>query len=219
MTPKKFVAAVRAELEPLADPALARPMSAYMKKQFQFLGIHTPARRAATKSLVRAQTERIIETAEALWNLPCRDYQYIACDLLQRHAGLLPASAFRRVLALAMRKSWWDTVDSLAKTVGVMVRNSPQLAARMDALAVHENIWLRRIAILHQLGFGEETDAERLFRICLANAGDREFFIRKAIGWALRELAHHDPATVRGFLKQHGASFSALTLREAARHL
>ncbi len=80
-------------------------------------------------------------------------------------------------------------------------------------------MWLRRIAILHQLGYGAGTDVERLTRICLANAADPEFFIRKAIGWALREHAHHDPDFVRRFLKRHGAEFSPLTVREAGKHL
>lgn len=219
MTPKQFTAAVKSALAPLTDPAKAGPMAAYMKHHFAFLGIKSPERRVATRGLIRDQRDAVIECAEALWALPHREYQYVACDLLERHAKALPAPALPRVLKLVTAKSWWDTVDALAKVVGTLAQNEPKLVPRVEKLATHENMWLRRIAILHQLGYGAGTDVERLTRICLANAADPEFFIRKAIGWALREYAHHDPDAVRGILKQHGARLSALTKREAAKHL
>lgn len=219
MHPRRFASEIRKALEPLSDPALAGPMAAYMKDRFVFLGIKTPARRAATRPLISRQCADILACAQALWTLPFREYQYVACDLLQRHAGKLPQSSLPAVLKLATRKSWWDTVDSLSKVVGTLVANFPDLAARVDGLATHQNMWLRRVAILQQLGYGKRTDAERLFRICLANAGDPEFFIRKSIGWALREYARHDPAAVRRFLRQNDGTFSALTLREASKHL
>ena len=109
--------------------------------------------------------------------------------------------------------------NSLDGVAGILVQSHPKLAKRMETLASNRNFWLRRIAIQHQLTFAERTDAERLFRICLANAADPEFFIRKAIGWALRDYAHHDPRTVRRFLDQHGSRFSSLTLRKSRRHL
>jgi 3-methyladenine DNA glycosylase AlkD len=219
MTPKQFVTAVEHKLIPLTDPALAKPMAAYMKDQFEFLGIKTPARRVATKTLIRQQREEVMGCAETLWTLPYREYQYVACDLLERHAKSLPAAALARVTKLAAQKSWWDTVDALAKVAGTILQNFPELIARMETLATHRNMWLRRVAILHQLGYGSETDIDRLFRLCLANAADPEFFIRKAIGWALRQTAHHDPAAIRKFLKQQSVKFSNLTLREAGKHL
>lgn len=219
MTPKQFIAGVKAALEPLADCAKAEPMAAYMKNRFAFLGIKTPDRRAATRALLRDQSEAIIECAEALWALPEREYQYVACDLLDRHAKSLPASALSPVLKLVTGKSWWDTVDALAKVVGTLAQNDPKHIPRIENLATHDNMWLRRIAILYQLGYGAKTDTDRLYRICLLNADDPEFFIRKAIGWALREYAHHDPDAVRRFLKQHGSKLSTLTNREASKHL
>lgn len=219
LTANQFAAAVQAAIVPLADPANAAPMAAYMKGHFLFLGIKTPVRRAATRTLIRDQHETVVGSAEALWTCPEREYQYVACDLLAKHAAALPASALPKVLALVTQKSWWDTVDGLAKVAGTIVRNHPKLAARMDTLATHHNLWLRRIAILHQLGAREATDADRLFRICLANADDPEFFIRKGIGWALRDYAYHDARAVRAFLKQHRARLSPLTIREARKNL
>jgi 3-methyladenine DNA glycosylase AlkD len=219
LSPDAFVSGIKAALVPLADPANAKPMAAYMKGHFPFLGIKTADRRAATKAIVRAQSASVIASAEALWRLPEREYQYIACDLLDRHAGALPAAALPQVLKLVTQKSWWDTVDALAKVAGAIVRNHPALAPRMDRLATDKNMWLRRIAILHQNAYKQHTDVERLFRVCLLNAADPEFFIRKAIGWALREHAHHDPETIRRFLREHGDKLSPLTRREAAKHL
>lgn len=216
---RQFASAVEAALAPLANPGNARPMAAYMKDRFDFLGVKTPDRRTVTRALIRDRHEAIIESAEALWALPFREYQYVACDLLDRHARHLPASALSRVLKLATGRSWWDTVDALAKTVGTIVRNHPALAQRMEQLAASENMWLRRVAILHQLGAKQATDVERLFRICLLNAADPEFFIRKAIGWALRDYAYRDAAAVREFLERHRARLSPLTIREASKHL
>ncbi|MEZ5922927.1 MAG: DNA alkylation repair protein [Hyphomicrobiaceae bacterium] len=219
MTPREFVAAIEAALAALADPAKALAMARYMKNNFAFLGIKTPDRRAATRTLIRAQDEHVVDVAEALWNLPYREYQYVACDLLERRASGLPASALPRVMKLVTCRSWWDTVDALAKVAGTIVRNHSKHASRMDRLAMDKNMWLRRIAILHQLGVKDEMDTDRLFRICLVNAGDPEFFVRKAIGWALRDYAHHDPDAVRRFLDAHRGRFSALTVREASKHL
>ena len=214
-----FVQSVENALAPLADPAKAKPMAAYMKNRFAFLGIKTPDRRAVTKALIRNQQEALISSAETLWAMPFREYQYVACDLLDRHASALPRSALSPVLKLVTQKSWWDTVDSLAKVAGMLARIHRALIPRMEKLASDRNMWLRRVAILHQLGAKGETDADRLFHICLANAADPEFFIRKAIGWALRDYARHDAHAVRHFLNAHSDTFSALTNREAGKHI
>jgi 3-methyladenine DNA glycosylase AlkD len=89
----------------------------------------------------------------------------------------------------------------------------------MDDWAVDENLWLVRTAILHQLTYGRRTDADRLFRYCLRQAGHRDFFIRKAIGWALRQYARTDPVAVRSFVEEHSSLLAPLSVREAVRHL
>ena len=151
--------------------------------------------------------------------MPYREYQYVACDLLERHAKALPASALPRVLKVVTAKSWWDTVDALAKVVGTLARNDPKLVSRVERLTTHENMWLRRIAILHQLGYGAGTDVERLTRICLANAADPEFFIRKAIGWALRDLAWSMPGLVVEIVHANRTVLSPLSRREALKNI
>ena len=217
--PADLVEAVTAALLPLAEPERAAAMAAYMQHHFPFLGIQMPQRRKTLQPLLRAYAGDPLTAADIIWHRREREYQYVACDLLALQAKHLATDALEPLLALAQRKSWWDTVDSLVKVVGGLVQRQPALAARMDELIVHEDFWLRRIALLHQLGWKEQTDADRLFRYCLQQAGEKEFFIRKAIGWALRDYAHHAPEAVQRFLDHNGAALSPLSRREAGKHL
>ncbi|HEX7642874.1 MAG TPA: DNA alkylation repair protein [Burkholderiaceae bacterium] len=216
---KAFVSAVVAALTPLADPARAAGMRAYMKNQFRYLGIATPARRAACAGLVRGFDGDPIAAANALWKLDGREYKYVAADLLRHHARRLGGDDLPALEALVQSKSWWDCVDALAPTIGEIVYRERSLAARMDELIEADDFWLRRVAILHQLAWKGETDEKRLFRYCLRCAGDKEFFIRKAIGWALRQYARSAPEAVRAFVDQYGGKLSPLSLREATKHL
>lgn len=119
------------------------------------------------------------------------------------------------LLELAQKKSWWDTVDGLAGIVGDILKGQHD---HMDAALAHKNIWLRRIAMLHQLGWRDRLNQPRLFSYALALSSEKEFFIQKAIGWALRDYAWHDPDAVREFLKA-SARLPALSYREANKHL
>ncbi len=210
---------VRAALAPLADADKASGMRAYMKDRFPFLGVQTPQRRQATRALIREYDDDPLAAAKALWAEPEREFQYVACDLLGHRAGSLPAGVLADLLALVSDKAWWDTVDALAHTVGDLVRRFPPLVKRMDELIDDPDLWRRRIALLHQLGWKDATDEDRLFRYCLRRADETEFFIRKAIGWALRDYAWHAPVSVRRFLDHHGTKLSSLSLREAAKNL
>jgi len=194
-------------------------MAAYMKGKFTFLGIQTPLRREASLPLIRAFAGNPIEAAEALWGLPEREYQYVAIDLLRRHSKRLNSEHLPALEALVQHKSWWDSVDGLAVTIGGIVLRQPELADRMDRLIASPNLWLRRVALLHQLEWKERTDEARLFDYCRQCAGEKEFFIRKAIGWALRQYARTHPAAVRNFLARHREELSGLSLREASKHL
>jgi 3-methyladenine DNA glycosylase AlkD len=215
----EFSRQVRAALAPLADPVRADGMGAYMKGKFAFLGVQTPLRRQATRDLIRANSADPLAAATGLWREPEREFQYVACDLLARHAERLPAAALDGLLALVSDKSWWDTVDALAHTIGTLVRRFPALVGQMDRLIDDADLWRRRIALLHQLGAKGDTDSARLFDYCLRRADEKEFFIRKAIGWALRDYAWHDSRAVQRFLDQHGARLSPLSRREAAKNL
>lgn len=227
MNQHDFCDAVEAALATLGSAERRAPMQAYMKQRFAFLGVQTPQRRAATMPLIRAirapEPAWLLDTATALWQRTEREYQYVAVDLLARHYGQLRLADVPALLTLARDKSWWDSVDGLAGVVGDVVRAARRGDLRaqrvMDAALEHADFWLRRIAMLHQLGWRADTDVERLFGYARQLAPEAEFFIRKAIGWALRDFARHDPAAVRGFVAQMGEALSPLSRREAMKHI
>ncbi len=217
---------VDAALRPLADPVQAVPMRAYMLDQFAFLGIRATPRRQALRGLPRLNTwmaADLLSVAEALWDLPEREFQYVAVDLLAKHHGQLGMESLPSLLQLVQRHAWWDTVDALAGVVGdILLREQTGQADvqhQMDDWLGHPSLWVRRVAMLHQLGWKAQTDQARLFRYALALAPETEFFIRKAIGWALRDHARTQPMAVRTFLADHAQVFSGLTRREAGKHL
>jgi len=207
-----------------ADPERAVPMRAYMKDVAPFLGLTTPVRRALSRTVLDG-TPRPDETdctaiALRCWELPEREYQYFAVDCLRRHvrhctSGFLPVARH-----LVSTIPWWDTVDALAShVVGGLVAADPKLTADMDAWIVDDDLWVARAALLHQLRYKERTDTERLFAYCLRQSGHPDFFIRKAIGWCLREYAKTDPEAVRGFLAREKGRFAPLSVREALKNI
>ncbi|MFJ9818975.1 DNA alkylation repair protein [Streptomyces sp. NPDC101151] len=207
-----------------ADPGRAVPMRAYMKDVAPFLGIPTPARRNLSRTLL-AGTPRPDEadcTAIALrcWRLPEREYHYFAVDYLRRHAARCSSAFLPVARHLLTTVPWWDTVDLLAAhVVGALVTADPGLTADMDAWITDADLWVARTALLHQLRYKERTDADRLFAYCLLQSGHPDFFIRKAIGWALREYSKTDPEAVRGFLARERGRFAPLTVREALKNI
>lgn len=227
MTPpvtKMLQSQIETALRPLADATQAVPMRAYMLDQFAFLGIRATPRRQALRGLPGMKTwtaAELLSLAEALWELPEREFQYVAVDLLTKHHRQLDLDSLPRLLQLVQRHSWWDTVDGLAGVVGdIVLRARGGDAQRlMDACVRHSSLWVRRVAMLHQLGWKAETDEARLLRYALALATETDFFIRKAIGWALRDYARTRPETVRAFLSEHATRLSGLTRREAGKHL
>jgi 3-methyladenine DNA glycosylase AlkD len=215
---------LRRSLESVAEPDRAPRMKAYMKHRFEFLGVPAPQRRAAGKSFVgagRDATEvQLLAAADRCWAQPEREFQYVATDLLSRWKATLGSESLPPIERLIRTKSWWDTVDVLAAhLVGSIVAGDASLAATMDEWVDDPDFWVARAAILHQLGYGADTDAERLFGYVDRRCADTEFFIRKACGWALRQYARHDPAAVRAYVLDRGDRLSSLTRREALTHL
>ena len=213
---------LRGELESVADPTAAPAMAAYMKHRFDFFGVKAPRRRAATRMTMAAaglaSGDELIDFAGACWEEPEREFQYVAQDALAANVARLGSRHLPAIRSLVTTRSWWDTVDALAaSTVGGLVRADRALAVEMDRWIDDEDIWVARAAILHQVRWKDATDAHRLFDYAERRAGDTEFFIRKAIGWALREYARTDPHAVRAFVDTH--ELSGLTRREALKHL
>jgi 3-methyladenine DNA glycosylase AlkD len=229
MTP--LAAALLSELQrayrSAADPARAASMRAYMRDQFPYLGIPGPKQAELTRAVLaavpaaRKPTQAdLTEVSLGCWALDEREFAYFPLSYLRRHVKACDASFIDTVRTLVTTKSWWDTVDALAARVaGPLVQAHPALIATMDAWLAADNMWLNRVAILHQLHFKSATDQSRLFRYCESQAGHKDFFIRKAIGWALREYGKTAPDAVRGFVKANRDKLSGLSTREALKNL
>lgn len=200
-------------------------MQAYMRDQFPFYGIGAKDRREVLTT-VWAQIplppdETAIADVVLDWMArPQREWHQSAVTALRRHGAVLSGVSWPVVRHVATTHAWWDTVDELAKNVaGRIVKNDPDQVAVMDEWVRSDDMWVARVAILHQLGFKETTDVQRLFGYCDLRAGETDFFYRKAIGWALRQYAYEDPAAVLAFVESRHDRLSPLSVREATKHL
>ena len=225
MSPTEFSNALQNTLEPHRSAEKAAPMTRYMRNQFPFLGLKRPEFQTLLRPVLAAvkpvaEEAWLAEAARLLWALPEREYQYTALDLLAKYQKKLTPSSLPLLRELITTNSWWDSVDGVIGAVlSPLTLRLPELQVSMDEWSRDENFWLRRAAILHQLKHHKATDAARLFAYCSANAADSEFFIRKAIGWALRTYAYTDPLAVRTFVETNKAQLSSLSVREALKHL
>lgn len=218
-----YAGKIKGLLAAQADPRLAPDMERYMRGQFEFLGIKSPQLSAITSSFYKenglpaaGDLETIVRD---LWSLPQREYQYTASGLISRMSEQAPEGFTGTLEHLLTTRSWWDTVDTLAgHAVGDHFRRWPR--ARHKYLAKwrrSENLWLRRTTLLFQLNYKEETDFELLKELIRENLSSKEFFINKAIGWALRQYSRIDGQGVREFVAS--TSLSTLSAREALKWL
>jgi 3-methyladenine DNA glycosylase AlkD len=198
-------------------------MAAYMKDQFLFLGLKRPEWEPLIFPLFAdAPTGEagLSESARLLWAQPEREFVYVAAALLKKKSKALTPTALDLLEDLIPQKAWWDSVDALTcHVLGPLVLKFPELKTEMDRWSECESLWLRRAAILHQLGHKKNTDTERLFGYCRNNSTHPDFFIRKAIGWALRTYACTNPSAVRTFVQSNQEILSPLSVREALKHL
>jgi 3-methyladenine DNA glycosylase AlkD len=207
-----------------ADPRRAGEMRAYMKDIAPFLGLTTPDRRALSRTVLDGTPlpDEADCTAVALrcWRLPEREYQYFAVDFLRRYVRRLSSGFLPVARHLVSTVPWWDTVDALAAhVVGGLVAADPKLKSDMDSWIEDDDLWVARTALLHQLRYKDTTDTERLFGYCVRQSGHPDFFIRKAIGWCLREYAKTDPRAVRDFVAGERDRLSPLSVREALKNI
>ena len=209
------------ELKALANPDDVVAMKAYMKNKFEFLGVKTLARRKLTKAFFKQQTDSVIDWnfINEAWKNPYRELQYAALDYLESRKKLLTPSDLPRLKKLAQTKSWWDTIDFLDRLVGSIIARFPETKATILSWSCDEDIWLRRLAIDHQLLRKEETDTELLEKILANNLGQTEFFINKAIGWALRDYSKTNPDWVKDFIERYRVEMAALSIREGSKYL
>ncbi len=203
-----YVKQLRTKFEKVADKEVADGAAAYMRNQFEFLGIKTPLRRELCKDLVSASKnlseKEIIVLCKELWAQPEREFQYVACDILAKNAKRLSPSYIKRDAKwFITNKSWWDTVDSVRKSIEIVVSANPELKSEMNKWILSTNIWMVRSALIHQLTLGRKTDETLLFKFCEIHAMETEFFIAKGLGWALRSYSYIEPKAVKKFIKDH----------------
>ncbi|MCC5895489.1 MAG: DNA alkylation repair protein [Alkalibacterium sp.] len=197
-------------------------MEKYMRNQFSFLGIQSVKRRKLAASfLAAAKTKKNVDwqVIDFLWNQPYRECQYIACDYLNMMKTSLTPDDIAILKKLALKKSWWDTIDSLDKVVGTIAKTFPSVNDIMMEWSTDSNIWLRRIAINHQRLRKEAMNTALLEAIIINNFNTDEFFINKAIGWILRDYSKTDPEWVNAFISKYKDDLHPLSIREGIKYL
>ncbi|CQR24670.1 DNA alkylation repair enzyme [Streptococcus varani] len=204
------------------NPEQAVQMEAYMRHQFPFLGIQTSKRRQLSKdfiSLSKADKAIDWEFVSELWNLEEREFQYFATDYLRDLQQFLTVDDIPNLRQLVISKSWWDTVDSLDRTIGNINFPSSEIDQIMLDWSTDDNFWLRRIAIDHQLLRKDRMKTALLEKILVNNLDQSEFFINKAMGWILRDYSKTNPEWVEDFLNRNRNGLSNLTIREASKYI
>jgi len=209
------------ELRSAADPVRAAEMSAYMRDQFAFLGIPALDRKKLCREFLKTANKKPVDWQFVFecWQMPEREYQYFAADYLERVKSRLTPSDIPNIRKIIIAKSWWDTVDSLDVLVSEISLRHPEVREVLLEWSTDENIWLRRVAIDHQLSRKDKTDTALLEQILLNNLGQEEFFINKAIGWSLREYSKTDPEWVRRFIEKHKDEMKPLSIREGSKYI
>ena len=200
----------------------ARQMSKYMLNKFEYIGIKTPERRKIFKNFFKEykNEEKIDwEFVNKCWENEYREFQYVAADYLKNMKDKLTIDDIPKFKRLILEKSWWDTIDNLDMTIGALALKDSNVNKILLEWSLDENIWLRRIAIDHQLLRKEKTDIELLEKILKNNLGQTEFFINKAIGWALRDYSKTNPEWVKNFIEKNKEKMAKLSIREASKYL
>jgi 3-methyladenine DNA glycosylase AlkD len=198
-------------------------MEKYMRNQFLYYGIKTPERREIEKQffketgiLTKPFNKDFVWT---LWEMDEREYQNVALDYIEKSLKKLQKEDLPFLEKLIITKSWWDTVDVIGpKAVGAIALQRPEVIEEtINDWSTDENMWLRRAAILFQLKYKQQMNEALLYQYIVKNADSKEFFIQKAIGWALREYSKTNSESVKQFIDSH--ELAPLSIREGSKYL
>jgi 3-methyladenine DNA glycosylase AlkD len=221
MNTNLYVDKIEAVFRENGNQEKASQMKKYMKNHFEFIGIPSPERKELAKHFLKENgtpsIEELQEVVNALWEIPEREFQYFALTILDKKKKDLKKEDLPLLETLIQKKSWWDTIDAIAPNyVGIILKNDPTVIEHYVSKWIQSNnMWLQRSAILFQLKYKADTDEKLLFHIILLLSHSPEFFIRKAIGWALREYSKTNAAAVEDFVQQYEKELSNLSKREA----
>ena len=206
-----------------ADPVIAAGQRAYMKEKFVFFGIKTNDRRSIMRSFLQEHGRPALEDLPAIirsaYAQPQREFHYTAMEFFTHAAKKLDHTSLPLAGEMILTHSWWDTVDHIAVYgVGAILQRHPEfIAPTIDRYIKSGELWLQRTALIFQLQYKQNTYRELLFSTIEELAGHKDFFIRKGIGWALRQYARTDPQAVAAFVRSH--RLSPLSMREATKHI
>lgn len=223
MKESQAIQALKADFAELADPAEAAGMAAYMRHLFPFYGIKKPTRTVVYKEHFPVWKKRdraeVIHDALQLWKAPQRELHYFAMEVLKTTKAWKDPEALPWLETLITTQSWWDSVDFIAvHLVGKFFEAHPQhIRPTTDRWIKSDHLWLQRTAIIFQLTYREKTDFDLLCQYILMHRDSKEFFIRKAMGWALRQYARTNAKAVMDFVEEN--TLPSLTVKEALKHL
>lgn len=222
---RDLVSFIQKEFAALADPDKAAPMAAYMKTEMPFYGIQKPERIPVYKQIktrfVPTDHKQYAGAVLALWALPHREEKYAAIDYAKQFPAFVDSKSIPLYKELIQTGAWWDFVDDVAiNLVGhAYLLERQKLRPLIEQWIDDQDMWIRRTALISQNHHRAQTDAKQLFDHCLRRAHEKEFFIRKAIGWALREYSYANPEAVRDFLLANRGKLAPLSFNEGGKRL
>lgn len=205
------------------NPVRALKMKAYMRNQFEYIGMMSELRNNTQRELIQKlgvpENEQLEEIVRELWLLPEREYQYFALELLDRWINKASPEIIHLLEELILSKSWWDTIDSISPSlVGSLFKNYPELIIPVtDKWMTSGNIWLQRSCILFQLKYKGDMDLDLLIKFIEQLKDSKEFFIKKSIGWILRQYSKYNPDEVRRYVEI--ADLQPLSTKEALKYM
>ncbi len=204
------------------DKENAIAMSKYMRNMFDFYGIPTPKRKEVYNDFIKSEKKSKVinwEFLDKCYEDKHREFQYLVYDYLLAKKQYLSFEDIPKIKNYITTKSWWDTIDFLCKAIGDIELRDSRVKELMVDWSKSDNIWLKRSAIEHQLGLKDKTDAKLLEQIIINNFGSDEFFINKAIGWALREYSKTNPNWVKNFINKYKDKMNSLSIKEASKYI
>ena len=202
-----------------ADPVRAAGAKAYMRNKSEYYGLSSPQRRQVVKEFIAKAGyppyENLEEMVHFAWEQPQREWQYTAMEITAKYLKKAGPELIDLAEWMITHKSWWDSVDFVAPNIaGMLFKRFPELKMQyIERWMESGNLWLLRSCLIHQLRYNKTTDGALLFILCERLADHPDFFIRKAIGWSLRQYSKFSPEAVIEFVNDH--KLSNLSRKEA----
>ena len=218
-----YIESLRAKLQSASDASIAVKQKKYMRNKFEFAGLPSPQLQQVIRDFLAEHGmpphENIGEIIRGLWDQSEREFQYVGMQLLDKMKKEFLINHLELLEFMITQKSWWDTIDFIAANlVGTHLQRYPEVRpAAIESWMASQNIWLQRTALIFQLKYKHDTDTKLLFDLIERLSGNDEFFIRKAIGWALREYSKTNPMAVITFANSH--QLKPLSRKEALRRI